>query len=213
MPPILIMNLYQRQLIFLLCFLPAVSSYAQLNIFRPEILGQTPNPLVTTVNEPITIELTNLVVLDADPLPVYPEGYSLEITPGRNYEVNENTITPAPNFTGSLRVSVRVFDGTFRSRPFNLRIDVNAKANEAPVITGHDPLSLRVYQTLTIELQHLQVEDPDNNYPADFTLTVGSGPNYTVSNNTITPNANFVGTLNVPVTVNDGTDDSEPFSV
>lgn len=213
-PPIPNMSLYQRQLIFLyFCLLPATASYAQLNIFRPEIIGQTPNPLVTSVNEPVTIELTNLIVLDADPLPVYPEGYTLEINPGRNYEVNENTITPSPDFTGVLRVPVRVSDGTFRSRPFNLRIEVNPKENEVPVITGHEPLNVRVDQTLTIGLQHLQVEDPDNNYPDDFTLTVASGPNYSVNDNTITPNPEFVGTLNVPVTVNDGEDDSEPFSV
>src|SRR5690606_25240117 len=120
-PPIPIMLLNKRQLIFLFCLFPAATSLAQINIFRPEIIGQTPNPLVTTVNEPITIELTNLIVLDGDPLPVYPEGFTLEVGPGRNYEVSENVVTPAENFTGVLRVEVRVSDANFRSRPFNVR--------------------------------------------------------------------------------------------
>lgn len=212
-PPIPIMLLNKRQLIFLFCLFPAATSLAQINIFRPEIIGQTPNPLVTTVNEPITIELTNLIVLDGDPLPVYPEGFTLEVGPGRNYEVSENVVTPAENFTGVLRVEVRVSDANFRSRPFNVRIEVNPKENEAPAITGHDPLSVRVGESLAIELQHLQVEDPDNTYPDDFTLMVARGSNYRVNDNVITPTGNFIGTLDVPVTVNDGQDDSEPFIV
>ena len=55
--------------------------------------------------------------------------------------------------------------------------------------------------------------DPDDNYPADFTLAVQSGSNYSAVGNTLTPAANFNGTLTVPVVVNDGTTDSNPFNL
>jgi hypothetical protein len=58
------------------------------------------------------------------------------------------------------------------------------------------------------------VEDPDDQFPADFSLKVSPGANYTLAGSTITPSASFVnGPLSVVVRVNDGTDDSPPFEV
>jgi hypothetical protein len=51
------------------------------------------------------------------------------------------------------------------------------------------------------------------NYPTGFTLTAYDGSNYTRSGITITPAANFTGTLNVPVSVNDGEDESAQFAL
>ena len=59
----------------------------------------------------------------------------------------------------------------------------------------------------------MTVTDPDDNYPTGFTLTVYNGSNYTRNGNTITPAANFTGTLNVPVSVNDGEDESDQFTL
>jgi hypothetical protein len=50
----------------------------------------------------------------------------------------------------------------------------------------------------------LFVVDPDNIYPDDFTLTVEDGANYSRLGNAIVPASHFVGTLTVPVTVDDG---------
>src|SRR5690606_4134993 len=60
---------------------------------------------------------------------------------------------------------------------------------------------------------HNGTEDPDNAFPADFTLEVQAGANYTFVDNTITPALDFVGDLLVSVIVNDGTDDSEAFEL
>jgi hypothetical protein len=92
---------------------------------------------------------------------------------------------------------------------------VVANANDAPVITGQtpNPIPLERGTPLTITLGHLLVTDSDDNYPADFTLTVLDGANYTRSGNTITPAANFVGTLTVPVRVNDGETNSGNFNL
>ena len=77
--------------------------------------------------------------------------------------------------------------------------------NDAPVITGQNPLNTPEETALTITLNELTVTDPDNTYPDDFTLTVQDGTNYSRAGNTITPSVDFNGTLTVPVTVNDGT--------
>ena len=75
------------------------------------------------------------------------------------------------------------------------------------------PLSTPEETDIVLTLADLAVTDPDNSYPADFTLTVQTGANYTLAGTTVTPDTDFVGTLNVPVTVNDGIDDSAAFVV
>ena len=45
------------------------------------------------------------------PSPVYPDGFTLEINSGENYEVQGNVITPDNGFVGRLSVRVRVNDG------------------------------------------------------------------------------------------------------
>jgi hypothetical protein len=90
-----------------------------------------------------------------------------------------------------------------------------ANVNDAPVITGQtpNPIPLERGMPLTITLSNLTVTDPDDVYPRDFTLTVLNGTNYTRNGNTITPTANFVGTLTVPVRVNDGSANSGNFNL
>ena len=86
--------------------------------------------------------------------------------------------------------------------------------NVAPVIDGQAGVLQTPEDTaLTIVLEDLEVTDPDNVFPADFTLTVQAGENYTVADNTITPAAAFRGNLTVPVIINDGTEDSEVFNL
>ena len=53
-------------------------------------------------------------------------------------------------------------------------------------LPGKYPLSVKAGESLTIDLGHLQVTDPDNNYPDGFTLKLFTGNNYTLNGNTIT---------------------------
>jgi gliding motility-associated-like protein len=189
----------------------ATTSVCQINLFKPQIIGQEPDPMTTTVNKPLTIALSNLKVLDADLLPVYPNGFTLEVRNGENYDVNGATITPKTNFVGRLKVKVRVNDGKHDSETFNLQVDVVQLPNNAPVITGQQPVNIQQGENFTVTLAHLTVTDTDNVYPTDFTLTVFEGNNYTINGATVTPNANFTGTLTVPVSINDGNDESNRF--
>ena len=90
---------------------------------------------------------------------------------------------------------------------------IYAASNAVPNITGQGALSVDEDNSLLLTLSDLAVTDSDNSYPADFTLTVSSGSNYSVSGDTITPAANFNGTLTVPVAVNDGTNDSASYNL
>ncbi|MBU2862317.1 VCBS repeat-containing protein [Reinekea forsetii] len=87
--------------------------------------------------------------------------------------------------------------------------NIYSSNNAIPVITGQSALATDEDTAITLALSDLTVADSDNNFPSDFTLTVYSGVNYSVSENMVTPNENFNGTLTVPVSVNDGADDSE----
>ncbi len=85
--------------------------------------------------------------------------------------------------------------------------------NQAPIISDQVSLSTSAGADLTLSLDHLTVVDPDNAYPDDFTLSVGDGPNYDREGHTITPHAEFAGVLTVPVSVNDGENDSEVYDL
>ncbi len=83
--------------------------------------------------------------------------------------------------------------------------------NSIPVITASSSLSTPEETPLLISLDDLTVEEPDNEFPTDFSLTVLAGDNYTITESQVIPAIDFNGSLTVPVTVNDGIDDSEPF--
>ena len=85
--------------------------------------------------------------------------------------------------------------------------------NDAPVITGQNPISMNEDTSREIVFGDLLVTDPDNTYPDDFTLTVLPGTNYTLVGNTLTPALNFNGVLTVPVYVNDGGLQSNTFDL
>lgn len=162
---------------------------------------------------PISIELANLIVSDPDPEPVYPDGFAIEIAGGKNYTVQGNTVTPSPAFSGMLSVDVRVSDGKNKSDKFAVQINVLKTKNEAPVIAGQKPLRIDQGGSLTIGPDDLTVTDPDNSYPEDFTLAVFGGNNYTFNGTTVTPSPDFSGQLNVPVSVNDGENESNRFNL
>lgn len=165
-----------------------------------------------------TQEDTELIIgLDAvtvtDPDNTFPDDFSLAVQAGTNYSFSGNTITPNTNFNGTLSVPVIVNDGADDSPPFNLMVTVNP-VNDAPIISAQvNTLSMDEDTELAIQLADVTVNDPDNTFPDDFSFTVQTGTNYSISGNTITSATNFNGTLPVQVIVNDGADDSLPFDL
>src|SRR5690606_3665342 len=171
----------------------------------PVITGQA---VALNINEDqsVVLNLAQLTVVDPDNVPA---DLTMVVQAGPNYTFSGLTVTPTANFNGALQVSVVVNDGELNSAPFNMLVTVNP-VNDAPVITGQNPVTTTEDVPLTISLGDLLVTDPDANnpYPGAFTMTASPGANYTLGgpgNLTVTPTLDFTGTLSVPVVVNDGT--------
>lgn len=177
----------------------------------PVITGQ--NDLTVQQGMPLTLDFEDLVVADADDQ--YPTGFTLTISPGTDYTVHENTITPQSQFIGTLEVEVRVNDGNDDSNIFNLKVSVidSEPNNIAPIIIGQSSLTTFKNESIKIEVTSLAVSDPDNKFPNDFELLVQPGNRYTFSGTTVMPENNFVGIFHVNIIVNDGQNDSEPYSL
>ena len=172
----------------------------------PEITG--PQTLSTNEDVPLALTLSHLNVYDPDS--EYPSDFTLSVFPGANYSRLENTVIPDPDYYGLLTVEVQVSDGSQTSNIHPIEVQVSP-VNDAPVITGQLALETAEDTPVTIQLSHLTVLDVDNTFPTGFSLQISPGANYTVSGSTITPSLDFNGTLNVGITVSDGTDNSIPF--
>lgn len=174
----------------------------------PIITGQ--KSIVINEDQSYTLQFADLLVTDPDN--TYPTGFTLLVSPGANYTVSGNTITPSADFNGTLSVNVQVNDGSANSNIFTITVTVNG-LNDAPIITGQGAVAIDEDQSYPVQFSDLLVTDVDNTYPTGFSLTVLSGSNYVVSGTTITPTANFSGTLSVNVRVNDGQTNSNTFAL
>jgi hypothetical protein len=107
----------------------------------------------------------------------------------------------------------RAFDGTGFSRETKVQIEVLKGDPIPPEIVGQNEVVVDEDASLELKPNHLDVVDPDSNFPKDFTIEVNNGTNYTRSGAVIFPVANFNGELSVPVRVYDGKNFSNLFSM
>lgn len=172
----------------------------------PEISGQ--NSLSTAEETAISIEVSDLILTDQENAP---GGLTLELTDGADYNIIGNTVFPGIDFNGTLSVPVKVIMGETESNTWNLQISVSG-VNDPPVITGPaTEISTKEDSCLILELEMLEVEDTDDNYPHGFTITILPGDNYSFNGLTVCPATDYTGVLEVNVKVNDGEDDSGVF--
>lgn len=175
----------------------------------PTITGQV--ALTTPENTPITLLPEHFTISDPDGSE---DGYSIIIIQSPNYQVNENTVTPPKDFDGELEVTIRIVDGKLQSPEYVATIVVT-DVNVAPVIVGQNEIRIPKNQSYTLLTSALNIQDPDSPIEG-MTLTVSPGEHYLLSGTsltTITPTLDYVGPLEVVVTVNDGKVESEPFTV
>ena len=87
--------------------------------------------------------------------------------------------------------------------------------NDPPVIAGQESLETLEDEAITIDSEFLVINDPDVDprFHVSYELTVFGGENYLHSDALITPAANYVGQLTVPITVSDGAANSETFDL
>jgi subtilisin family serine protease/PKD repeat protein len=170
----------------------------------PIITGQY--TLVVEEDHELPIRISDLLYEDVDKRN---EQLILRLASGENYSVSGLAIRPARDYNGQLRVVAMLEDGEEKSNPFVLNIDVTP-VNDAPAIVEVTKLSMERNSMLTFLRENVTIVDPDT-APGNLTVRVLPGYDYTVSELTITPNVNFVGTLPVGMQVSDGADVSEIF--
>lgn len=200
--------MYLRILMLLVGWYACINAYGQFGNDRPDIVAH--RELNSNEDEPITLQLTDLTVIDRDD--TYPDDFTLTVYEGDNYSVSGTTVTPEKNFSGNLRARVSVNDGQAESRRFSMWIFVRP-VNDPPEITGQETLVTNEEEAFTLRLAHLKVNDPDDNYPDGFSLEVLQGSNYSTSGHNILPAKDFTGELSVQVRVNDGESNSNVFNL
>lgn len=133
----------------------------QIAVIEPAVLQITSQKTLETPEDtPIAIALTDLVV--NDPENRYPEGFQLLIAEGENYVTEGLTVTPAPDYSGILEVTVRVSDATRQSEPFVMTITV-APVNDRPVIEGIPQTSIVVGSARAVPIfPQISITDVDN---------------------------------------------------
>lgn len=170
----------------------------------PEVVGQV--SVNIDKNSNYTISLADLTVVDPDDL--FPNQHSLRLLQGPNYTIDGLKIVPSANFGGDLVVNVRVKDGYAEGPVYPFKIKIT---NVPPLITGQQALSISKGASIELTSEHLMVEDPDNAFPSDFSISVVSVSAGSVAGNTIKVPNTFKGTLDVQVKVSDGADYSNVF--
>ena len=126
----------------------------------PQITGQKVITILEDQN--YSIPFDDLTVVDPDNILI------LRVSQWRYCQVQTTrftgqTITPTPNFNGSLSVNVRVNDGQANSNTWPLVITVTP-VNDPPAITNQSPLSTNEEIPITL-------------VPGNFTIT-GSGADH-----------------------------------
>ncbi|HYG02431.1 MAG TPA: gliding motility-associated C-terminal domain-containing protein [Chryseosolibacter sp.] len=173
----------------------------------PVITGQ--QSIATTNTSSVTLTASHLVILDPDN--VFPDDFAIIVREGNNYSVTGTKITPNTGFIGDLSVPVTTSDGQDESEIFNLVVGVKEGRKE-PTILNQKPVTINEDEPYTIEFSDLEVADADSQYPDGFTLNIAAGDNYSVSEHTVIPTANFNGNIFATVRVHDGQYESNAFS-
>ncbi len=175
--------------------------------WTPEITGQ--ETLTTAEDNPITLSINDLIIVEPGKAPA---DISLIIQTGSNYSVSNTTVIPDENFNGTLTVPVKISADGKESNTYNLEISVTSLNDIPEIISQLQVPEIEQETCIDIELSMLEVTDADNNYPADFTLDVLTGSNYTFNGTNVCPDPQFNGTLNVNLRVNDGINNSNNFT-
>ena len=148
-------------------------------------------------DESISLSMYDVAATDVDNAQ---DELLLIVYEGENYTVNGTTVTPAENYHGTLNVPLAVSDGELTSNQMVMEITVNS-VNDAPVLTAVSYIEMFEDESITLTLAYVTATDAEGD---ELSLVIANGDNYTVNGNTITPDADFHGTLNVPIAVSDG---------
>jgi hypothetical protein len=171
----------------------------------PEI---TSTPTVTTIDQDEAFSYT-LIAEDPDPddvvtlsAPVLPSWMTFNPATGvlSGTPTNEQ-VQFADDSTFNITLAATDLADVTVTQEFTLTV---VNVNDLPQIVSQANIQTDRNQAVTISINDLVVNDPDNVFPTDHTMTILAGDNYTFAGNTITPTNNFFGELLVNVQLSDG---------
>jgi hypothetical protein len=183
--------------------------------FKIEKMVASSNPQLNLPSELSFAQGSSLTIDASEYISNFVEGLELSWEGNENIAIESDgwdiTLTAEEEWLGSEEVTFTI-SGDFGESSCIVLVSCVA-ANSIPVIVGQLEIITYKNESVDISLDHLIVEDEDNNYPDDFTLTILEGNNYTFNDLTITPATDFVGMLTVPVFVSDGIDESDVYEL
>ncbi|SFD42249.1 hypothetical protein [Pseudoalteromonas denitrificans] len=179
-----------------------------------------------------SLVLSDFIITDDDD-----DQHDLIVMQGTNYSLDNNSVIPSPGFIGTLNIPVKVNDGKDDSNTVTVLLEViklevleapnewitvsagefsmiipkpeSAENNVKPMLSFKNQLEMNVNDVKKLTLNDFVINDDDNQH----SLIILSGANYSLNNNIIIPDADFIGSLIVPVKVNDGVNDSNIVNV
>jgi len=116
-----------------------------------------------------------------------------------NYSVTDSTVTPDENWSGDLTVSVYVTDQTTNSDTLDMIITVNP-VNDAPVLSSVTDQAIDEDSIIILDMSMVTAYDIDGE---SLNIVILTGNNYSVTDSTVTPDADYIGDLTIPVCVTD----------
>jgi len=154
----------------------------------------------TDEDTPITLDLSMVTTYDVDG-----DSLNIVVLSGNNYSVTDSTVTPDENWNGDLTVAVYVNDQSENSNTLNMTITVKP-INDAPVLSSVTDQITDEDIPITLDITMVTVSDIDGD---KLNIVVLDSVNYSVTDSTVTPDANYNGDLTVPVYVTDQTANSD----
>ena len=125
----------------------------------------------------------------------------MNLLEGNNYTIINDTIIPDQNFYGILNIGVQLHDGYDLSEKSSISLEV-LPINDPPIIIDQKNIpSFRADEEVTINLNTLEIEDPDSE---NFLVHILEGDYYLVINNsTFIIDKDYIGDMSVNVQVTD----------
>ena len=154
-------------------------------------------------DESFTVSINDFVVEDVDN--DFPFDFDFYIVSGDNYAVSSDnqSITPAENFNGTLSVNFMISDGSV-DVPFVLPVEV-LPVNDDPVLAAYvGGGTVDEDNSLAFSGSDFTVTDPDDG-DTEFFVSIIDSANYSVSSSgsILSPDPNYHGTITVFASVND----------
>lgn len=189
-----------------------------------QVLAVNDAPVITGLVAPLSFDEDTTLTLSIEQFDVFdPDNGSSELVLAivedavAGYSVDGLSITPLAEYSGPLSVTVTVSDSESTSAPFTFTVTV-VDVNDPPEIIGQKEIEIDEDTSYEVRAEDFEAIDVDHDFPADHTVSLLPGDNYTVdlddlTGATFTPAQDFAGELIVFGLLSDAGGASAPFEL